>query len=160
MEKRKVNLEPMNEEEFRVYRARAVIEFAEDKVKAGTWNEEESLKLSEESYRKYLPDGIHTEGHHLYMIRQPNEQKQIGNIWLHVSEAPAGTVAFLYDIVIEEEYRGKGFGQATMQALDEAARSLGATTIGLHVFGHNETALHVYQKAGYVITDYQMSKKL
>lgn len=155
-----VTLEQMNEEEFREFRARSVVAFAQDKVMAGTWTEQESLELSEQSYQKYLPEGVYTKEHYLYMIRSGAEHSKIGNVWLHVSDAPAGKQAFLYDIEIEEAYRGRGLGQATMRALDDAARALGAASIGLHVFGHNAAALHVYQKSGYVITDYQMSKKL
>lgn len=160
MEQKKVVLELMTEEEFAGYRARSVVEFAEDKVKAGSWKEEEALQLSEETYRKYLPDGIHSKEQYVYVARQEGQQDRIGYVWLNVADTPAGMRAFLYDIMIEEEYRGKGFGQAAMRALDETARSLGAATIGLHVFGHNRTALHVYQKAGYAITDYTMSKPL
>ena len=155
-----VTLERMNEDEFRLFRARSVVEFARDKVTTGTWTEEESLELSEAVYQKYLPDGVQTKEHYLYVIRCGAEPTNIGSVWLHVSDAPAGTRAFLYDIILEESYRGRGLGQATMQVLDEAARALGASTIGLHVFGHNPTALHVYQKSGYAITDYQMEKKL
>jgi len=158
--KQKVILELMTEEEFGVYRARSVVEYAEDKVKAGSWTEEEALELSEETYRKYLPDGIHSKEQYLYTVREEKGGANIGSVWLDVSDKPAGMRAFLYDIIIEDEYRGQGFGQATMKALDETARSLGAVTIGLHVFGHNQTALHVYQKAGYAITDYTMAKPL
>ena len=157
---RKVILELMTEEEFGVYRARSVVEYAEDKVKAGSWTEEEALELSEETYRKYLPDGIHSKEQYLYVVRQEGQQASVGYIWLDVSDKPTGVRAFLYDIIIEDEYRGQGFGQAAMKALDYTARSLGAATIGLHVFGHNQTALHVYHKAGYAITDYTMAKKL
>lgn len=160
MEYKKVILERMTEEEFTAYRARSVVEFAEDKVKAGSWKEEEALELSEETYRKYLPDGIHSKEQYLYVARQEGQQASVGYVWLNVADTPAGMRAFLYDIIIEEAYRGQGFGQATMRALDETASSLGAVTIGLHVFGHNQTALHVYQKAGYAITDYTMAKKL
>lgn len=157
---KKVGLELMTEEEFVGYRARSVVEFAEDKVKAGSWKEEEALELSEETYRKYLPDGIHSKEQYLYVVHQEGQQASVGYVWLNVSDTPAGMRAFLYDIIIEEEYRGQGFGQATMKALDETARALGATTIGLHVFGHNQTALHVYQKSGYAVTDYKMAKNL
>ncbi|OWR30835.1 GNAT family N-acetyltransferase [Saccharibacillus sp. O23] len=155
-----VKLVPMSEEEFRIFRARAVIEYAEDKVKAGVWAEEEARELSEDTYSRYLPDGTATREHYLYTIYWGKKQQNVGCIWLHVPDAPAGKRAFLYEIRIEDDVQGLGLGQAAMHALDETARSLGASSIGLHVFGHNPAALHVYEKAGYVVTDYKMAKTL
>ncbi len=155
-----VTLVPMSDEEFRAFRARAVIEYAEDKVKAGTWTEAEAPELSEETYSRYLPDGTATREHYLYTIYWGKKQQNVGCIWLHVPDAPAGKRAFLYEIRIEDEVQGLGLGQAAMHALDDTARSLGASSIGLHVFGHNPAALHVYEKAGYAVTDYKMAKTL
>ncbi|MDO3408220.1 GNAT family N-acetyltransferase [Saccharibacillus sp. CPCC 101409] len=155
-----VILKPMNDEEFKRFRRVSAAEYAEDKVKAGTWKQEEALGLSEEAYANYLPDGLRTREHYFYSIRRENGEDSAGWIWLHVSDAPAGKRAFLYDIRLEEEYRGRGLGQAAMRALDETARALGASEIGLHVFGHNPAALRVYEKAGYAITDYKMAKSL
>lgn len=37
---------------------------------------------------------------------------------------------------------------------------MGFSSIGLHVFGSNQRAIHVYQKCGYGITDIKMQKAL
>lgn len=156
----KVALVPMSEEEFKLFRARAVLEYAEDKVKSGAWTAAEAPELSEATYSRYLPDGIATREHYLYTVRWGKEQQNVGCIWLHVPDAPAGKRAFLYEIRIEDEVRGLGLGQAAMAALDDTARALGASSIGLHVFSHNPAAKHVYEKAGYAVTDYKMAKDL
>lgn len=77
-----------------------------------------------------------------------------------LSDAPAGKQAFVYEVFIDEPCRNQGYGQAAMRSPDDTARSLGAFSIGLHVFGHNATALHVYRKAGCEVTDYKMAKRL
>jgi RimJ/RimL family protein N-acetyltransferase len=45
-------------------------------------------------------------------------------------------------------------------ALEPIARDLGYDEIGLHVFGDNEVARHLYRSSGYVETDVMMRKTL
>jgi ribosomal protein S18 acetylase RimI-like enzyme len=47
-----------------------------------------------------------------------------------------------------------------MEALHEQARELGATTIALNVFGHNATAIRLYDSLGYAVTAQQMRRDL
>ena len=62
--------------------------------------------------------------------------------------------------MIYEEYRRRGYGRQTLAALDEKAKELGLDTISLHVFGHNQAAIALYQQAGYQTTSLYMAKKL
>jgi RimJ/RimL family protein N-acetyltransferase len=61
---------------------------------------------------------------------------------------------------MKEEFRGKGYGAASLALLEEKARQLGKTRIALHVFGHNLRAQKLYQSAGYVTTNISMAKNL
>ena len=81
-------------------------------------------------------------------------------IWFAVRGKTPPLAAFIYDFLIYEQYRKRGYGGQTLRAVDERAKELGIETIGLHVFGHNQAAIALYQKAGYEITDLQMEKKL
>jgi len=65
---------------------------------------------------------------------------------------------FLYDILINEKYKGKGFGTQTMEKLEEKAKELKCDKISLHVFAHNNSAISLYKKMGYKITNLMMSK--
>jgi ribosomal protein S18 acetylase RimI-like enzyme len=42
----------------------------------------------------------------------------------------------------------------------EKARAMGAETVGLHVFGHNEPARALYRSLGFAETNVSMSLKL
>lgn len=66
--------------------------------------------------------------------------------------------AYIYEFIIEEPYRGKGFGKITFLALDEKLQQIGAKTVGLHVFGHNTIAFDLYKKMGYEVTNISMKK--
>lgn len=47
-----------------------------------------------------------------------------------------------------------------MTEAENFAKSLGAETIGLHVFGHNNRAIKLYENLGYKATNISMSKQL
>ena len=47
-----------------------------------------------------------------------------------------------------------------MEALHDAARGLGATTMSLNVFGHNTAAIRLYESLGYAVTAQQMKRDL
>lgn len=71
-----------------------------------------------------------------------------------------GRAAFVYDIEMDETQRGKGYGRATMLAGEVAAKELGATTMGLNVFGFNKPAINLYTSLGYEVSSQNMMKTL
>ncbi|ECL4451974.1 GNAT family N-acetyltransferase [Listeria monocytogenes] len=135
----------------------AITDYAKEKVEAGTWDEEESLAKSQDSFNKLLYDGITTPNEYLYSIISG---EKIGYIWFHVDETRSGKHAFIYDFVIFEAFRGKGFGTKTLAALDVLAKEMQITKIELHVFAHNQTAIDLYNKVGFQNTDITMAKYL
>ena len=65
------------------------------------------------------------------------------------------------DDLIEEKYRGMGFGRQTMEFVADRARELGVNVIHLEVDRGNEPALALYRRTGYVDHDrYLMTKWL
>ncbi|EAD1225988.1 GNAT family N-acetyltransferase [Listeria monocytogenes] len=135
----------------------AITDYANEKVEAGTWDEEEALAKSQGSFNKLLYDGITTPNEYLYSIISG---EKIGYIWFHVDETRSGKHAFIYDFVIFEAFRGKGFGTKTLEALDKLAKDMEITKIELHVFAHNKTAIGLYNKVGFQNTDITMAKYL
>ncbi|EDE9629183.1 GNAT family N-acetyltransferase [Listeria monocytogenes] len=135
----------------------AITDYANEKVEAGIWDEEEALAKSQDSFNKLLYDGITTPNEYLYSIISG---EKIGYIWFHVDETRSGKHAFIYDFVIFEAFRGKGFGTKTLEALDALAKEMQITKIELHVFAHNQTAIGLYNKVGFQNTDITMAKYL
>jgi len=68
--------------------------------------------------------------------------------------------AWIYDISIDEEHRGKGYGRALLNGLEQVAREHGLESIGLNVFAGNDYARRLYERAGYEPTSIHMSKRL
>lgn len=82
-----------------------------------------------------------------------------GNVWLAWPWREEGA-AFLLDIHLHPDARGRGLGRAAMLALEHKARELGASGIALNVFGGNEIARNLYRSLGYAERAVIMGKRL
>ncbi|UOQ49841.1 GNAT family N-acetyltransferase [Gracilibacillus caseinilyticus] len=151
-----VTLQPMTAADFQRFLQTAITNYAAEKVRAGNWTEEDSLQHAAEDFDNLLPDREQTKDHYLYtIVNEPGDQ--VGIIWLARQTADKG---FIYDILIEDAYRGKGYGKAAMQQIEKEAKQLGMQKIGLHVFGHNKVAVHLYDSLHYQATNIVMEKEL
>lgn len=151
-----LTLTAMTTEVFQHYLKNAITDYASDKVKNGTWSKNDAHELAVQSYNHFLPKGIDTPNHYLYSIYL--KETLIGHTWIFFDSTEK--MVFIYDIHIFEKYQNQGYGTLAMTMLEEQAQQLGAKKLSLHVFGYNQRALHVYQKVGYHITDYNLSKEL
>ncbi|GEK34024.1 GNAT family N-acetyltransferase [Kurthia sibirica] len=145
----------MTKQAFADYLPLAISQFAEEKVLAGNWTANESVQLSQETFANLLPNDENTKDHHLFSIQQ--DLLLVGMIWLHQSST---TASFIYDFIIFDEFQRKGYGEQAMKLLEIEARKLGIEEIGLHVFGHNNGAIKLYNKLGYITTNISMTKKI
>ena len=152
-----VQLVPMSVERFVTWRAYSIAGYAEENVRSGRWTQDEALTRSEADFKQLLPDGVDTAGHWLWSVVD-SAGDEVGVLWVATDRRPG--YAFIYDIEMNPDRRGQGYGTATLLSLDEWCRARGITTIGLHVFGHNRGAWELYKRMGYVETSVQMEKHL
>jgi ribosomal protein S18 acetylase RimI-like enzyme len=150
----------MTEAEYQVFLEQSVVGYAEEKVTAGTWSAEEALDKSRAEFDQLLPDGLASPDNNLFTSRDLVSGEGVAVLWFVLRDKAGRTEAFIYEIEVGEQYRGRGYGRATMLACAEEARRLGADTVGLHVFGHNATARGLYTSLGYAETDVIMSLQL
>ncbi len=155
-----VHLLPMSESDFQIYLARAVQEYADEHVKAGNWHSSEAREQSEKEFQQLLPDGVASQDQYLFFIVDATTGAKVGMIWFTARADRLHPSAFIYDFLIFEEDRRKGYGEQALLAVEEKVKEHGVDTISLHVFGHNHAAQALYDKAGYVVTDLWMSKKI
>lgn len=148
----------MNASEYKIFYEQSVREYAEDNVRAGYWTEAEALESSAKEFERLLPQGLESDGHHLFVLEE--DGKAIGFIWLRVRQTGGENTGFIFQVRIDEEFRGKGHGKRMMLLLEEKAREMGISKIGLHVFGFNEVAKHLYLSLGYEISSVNMTKKI
>ena len=150
-----IKLEVLQQDDYERFLERETRSYAEDHVRNGNWPAEGALERSRKEFEFYLPDGIHTPDQYLWALIDDSGAK-IGVLWVQLKDRKA----FILDFVVDEEFRGKGFGKQALAAMDETLKSMGAESVALHVFGDNLAAQVLYKKVGYEITDIHMKKTL
>lgn len=151
-------LKEMTATDYDKYISFAIEDYAQDKITAGTWNEDEAVHLASKSFNKLLPDGKDTQNEYLYSIEDDSLDRKIGFLWVHLNEAPYVSKLFIYDFIIFKEYRNLGYGKQAIACLAEKAKEMNVSQIDLHVFAHNKGAIHLYEQTGFNATDISMTK--
>ena len=152
-------LVPLTQSEYDSWHAAQLDDYAAEIERSGVPRELAQEKARTDS-EQLLPGGLNSKDQYLYSVRDEDTGQKVGVLWFAPSERGERKTIFLYDILIDEEFRGRGYGTQAMTALEDRARELGAVRIGLHVFGHNERARQLYKRLGYVETNINMAKDL
>lgn len=154
-----VTLESMSPEVWVRWRAATIAGHARDQVRIGAWPADGADARAAAVLAVLLPDGQSTADHQFMSILD-EDGVIVGALWFAPDRGDGRRALFIWDIIIAEEFRGRGYGRATLAALEPIARTLGYDEIGLHVFGDNEIARDLYRSAGYVETNVSMVKRL
>jgi ribosomal protein S18 acetylase RimI-like enzyme len=150
----------MTTEEYDTYRTRSEREYAEEMAASGQLDLEAALQRSRVEFAELLPEGPDSPGMHLWTAETGDPAEPVGMGWIELRDRAAGASAWIYDIRVDSSRRGQGLGRAVLEALHDAARERGATSIALNVFGHNTTAIRLYDSMGYAVTAQQMKRDL
>jgi GNAT superfamily N-acetyltransferase len=149
----------MTPEEFEVYLAWVVDDYADELERNGRAYGEAARARSVQSFAELLPRGLDTPEHVVLVAEAADDGHRVGHIWF----APSDEVperAWIYDVTVEESERGKGYGRALMRAFELRAREHGFVQAGLNVFGDNLVARTLYESLGYREISRQMAKDL
>lgn len=156
----KLTLRPMTSAEFDEFKSRTDLEYAAEHVAAGNWTAEEAQARAVAETESLLPQGVDTPGV-LLLMAEDEDGVAIGHVWVALERKPGSNLgAWIYDIEIKPEHRGKGFGRALLLAAEQESARHGVHSIGLNVFGPNKVARSLYESAGYKVTTMQMHKEL
>jgi ribosomal protein S18 acetylase RimI-like enzyme len=153
---RNVRLDPMTPDEYQPWRAMVAAEYALAQVGEGHWAIETAQRQGWDVVTGLLPAGPATTDHHLWVARDTGSEQRVGALWVALRGAGTGTEAFIYDIHVEEDLQGGGYGRAIMVAAAAAARALGAEAVALNVHGANDRAYRLYKSLGYEVTNRHM----
>ena len=148
----------MTASEFADFRRRAIVGYAADNVQAGNWSEDEAEELAAKATDEVLPQGVDTPGM-LLLVAQTAAGEAVGMVWVSLTR-PQGEGAWIYDIEVIPEQRGRGYGRALLEAAERECMARGVGMLGLNVFGPNTVARRLYESAGYEVTTMQMRKSL
>ncbi|MEU3453214.1 GNAT family N-acetyltransferase [Micromonospora sp. NPDC006766] len=153
-----LRLEPMTDEQYRRYRDDAEVSYAQHIAESGMLPPAEARQKARDDYARLLPDGLATEGHHLWTAYDGDVE--VGMFWLNVERKSDGPHAFVYDFEVRPELRRKGYGRAIMEAAEARCREWGIVGIGLNVFAANVGARALYEQMGFEAATVQMRKRL
>src|SRR3984893_5115609 len=147
----------MTDEEFAPWRERSLHDYARDRAAAHGRSYEDVLPEAKRQTETLLPEGRATKGHHF--LRVLEDGRPVGWLWIGPHPDKQGA-AWIYDIEIDEEQRGRGTGRRAMLAAEKLVAAEGASELGLNVFGSNLRAIALYQSLGYATVAIQMYKRL
>lgn len=74
----------------------------------------------------------------------------VGYVWIAETELdPGRRGAFVFDVEVAEEHRGRGHGRSLMLLAEREALAAGTRLIKLNVFAANTPAVRLYASLGY-----------
>lgn len=148
----------MTPEELPAFVAASKAGYAHDIEVHGGQSREAALAKAEADFPAVLPLGLETPGHFIFVVEAEGEP--VGRLWLAERLLGGRRVLYVYDVSIDPEQQGRGYGRAAMRLAEEEARERGIGRIELNVFGGNDVARGLYRSLGYVETSAQMRKDL
>lgn len=84
----------------------------------------------------------------IYIIKDENHATQ-GMASLCLCASPTGTKAWLEDVVVEKECRGRGYARALLQHLKQESKRLGAKSLNLTSRPERQAANALYRSEGF-----------
>ncbi|HEX3054666.1 MAG TPA: GNAT family N-acetyltransferase [Gaiellaceae bacterium] len=146
-----LQLRPMQDEEFEAWLPLLQEEYAQELVR--------DYGMSADTARARAVveiDGHRPVTHSVFVIEVDGEA--VGHLWLVERRDDFEPTLSVYDIDIDEPYRGRGYGKAAMVFAEEEARRRGLTRIALHVGARNDVARNLYRSLGFEENEIAMSK--
>lgn len=153
-------LRDLTDEELAHYLVHLEQSYADDMHRLGGVPEAVARADARESTLQLFPDGRPVDGHHLWRA-EDGDGRPVGLLWL--AHRQPGTVrehAYVYDIEVDADRRGEGWGRRLIERAEAITREWGLASLQLNVFGDNEVARSLYRSAGFREQQITMTKRL
>ena len=155
----KIILEPMSVASFERFKVYSIADFAAQRQRTGEWAIDRAPALAEAAFARLLPEDLLTADNYLFDIRDRALGECVGAIWAGVIEEEQRE-GFIFDLVVHESYRRKGYARLAMQEVEAFFVTLSVRSIALEVYFDNEGARRLYDESGYQVTSQSMRKIL
>jgi ribosomal protein S18 acetylase RimI-like enzyme len=90
-----------------------------------------------------LPEGVELNA------LEADDGRRVGTMFFAERRYYGEPRMFLYDLWVDPDERGRGYGRAAMEALEAEARSRGLPVVEFNVWGGNAVARSLYRTLGY-----------
>jgi ribosomal protein S18 acetylase RimI-like enzyme len=137
---------------------RSAGEYARDLVATGK-TPTEAAREAADGMAESFPNGRPTAGHAVFDVLD-DSGAAVGYLWIGPDTSGDEGSWWIWDVLVEADQRGRGFGREAMLLGEEYARAQGAHTLGLNVFAFNATARGLYESLGYEPASMRMRKRL
>jgi len=153
-----LQLRPLREDEYPAWHDLELDEYARDISENGDTPLDAARRKAETDMAEILPDGLATLRHWIYALEVGGAPA--GRLWLAEREIDGRRAMFIFDIHVDETFRGRGFGRAAMLLAERESLARDIHRIELNVFGANTVARGLYRSLGYVERSVRMAKDL
>jgi len=151
-----VHIEPMPTDRIAAWIEADHQRYIDSRMLSGE-SRETAVEKAEKSRDENFPNGRPLDTHLIFQVWA--DDTVVGQLWL--GPYPAGSTEWwVFDIEIDEAHRRRGYARRALELGHAAAKTHGATAIGLNVFGYNTGAKELYDSLGYTVTATQMKKPL
>lgn len=151
-------MRPATQAEFDDWLPRLEAGYAEQIIASGAMPAEAAREKARRDTERVFSAGLGTPGQLVFRVLAGDEP--VAWLWLAVPGPDDPAMAWVYDVVVDEAYRGRGYGRQAMLLAEQQARAHGMSSIGLNVHGKNFVARSLYDSLGYEVTAQQMKKPL
>jgi GNAT superfamily N-acetyltransferase len=148
-----IRLRPLRDDEWPEFREVLRVEYVRGLVEEAGMKLEDAEAKAKADHESLFVDGRPQESHRIALLEDAASAECVGHLfWGRRSAARA----FLYDLFVDERFRGRGVGQQALALLEDEARAEGVKRI----WGGNDVARRLYRSAGYEERAVEMSKEL
>ena len=153
-----VRLRPMRADEYPAWAEQGEQDYVHQMVEFGGMEREHAAAKAVRDFATVLPEGLQTKGHWMYVIEA--DGLAVGFLWFAERDLDGRPTAYLYDVQIDEDARGHGYGRAAMLEFEREAARRGLRHLSLNVFGGNAPARGLYSSLGWAEMAITMTKQL
>jgi ribosomal protein S18 acetylase RimI-like enzyme len=140
-----IRLRPLREGEFAEFLLALRREYVRGLVEEAGMTAAEAEQKADADHALLFPDGVAQPQHRIAQLENGGGDR-VG----HVFWGPRGVSrAYVYDLFIDERFRGQGLGRKALELVEADARDAGLRGIDLNVWGRNDVARRLYRPAGF-----------
>ncbi len=147
-----VRLLPMTDDQRAAALEGEAAEYGEAKARAGFWPRGVARDRAREEIASLVGPDPAKRGHAFFFGVDANGER-VGWTWVGPlpGARPVRTQRWLFQILVDERLRGRGYGRGLLVALERHLAAEGVRELRLNVFRHNEVAIALYSSAGYEV---------